>query len=70
MDQVTYEQKWSTEQETHRTRQENRGIIIANDRERETEEVPAPEGLWTIESSKGLCIHSKIRKSAEKEIKQ
>ena len=51
------------------TEQDKKAEEIANDGERQTEDVPTPAGLWIIENSEGLCIHSKIRKSAEKEIK-
>ena len=59
MDQITYEH----------TDQDRKAEEIAKDKGRETEGAPTPEDLWTIENNKGLLIHSKIRKRAEKEIK-
>ena len=51
------------------TEHDKKAEEIANDRERREEDVPVPERLWIIEDGKELCIHSKIRKSAEKETK-
>ena len=51
------------------TDQDKKAEEIAKDKGRETEDVPTPKDIWTIENNKGLYIHSKVRKSAEKEIK-
>ena len=50
------------------TDQDRKAEEIAKDQGRKAE-VPKPKNIWTIENSNELYIHSKIRKSAEKEIK-
>ena len=52
------------------TDQDNKAEEIAKDKGRKTEDVPKPKYIWTIENNNGIHIHSKIRKSAEKEIKE
>ena len=49
--------------------QDKKAEEIAKDKGKETEDVPTPKDIWTLEDSKGLYIHSKVRKRAEKEIK-
>ena len=51
------------------TEQDRKAEELANDGERQAEKVHTPRRLWIIENNEGLCIHSKIRKSAEKEVK-
>ena len=51
------------------TDQDRKAEEIAKDKERKAEDVPMPKDIWTLEDNKGLYIHSKIRKRAEKEIK-
>ena len=51
------------------TERDRKAEEIANEEGRQTEEVPTPEGIWIIENEERLCIHSKIRKSTEKEFR-
>ena len=52
------------------TEQDRKAEEIARDKHKRTEKIPTPKNMWTIEDNKGLVIHSKLRKSAEKEIKK
>ena len=54
--------------ESH-TEQDRKAEEIANEEGRQTEKIPIPEEMRSIENEKGLCIHSKIRKTVEKEIR-